>query len=139
MNGFPSIPDFNNVEDLLKSIRVRVGFEEPEEVPSDPFETQYSQPVNLEQVDNEIWNPIISATTNTLTKQKEDEEAATEMMNHPVFKHFENLDVELFDRMADEVLDPSTPFGEQDALALIADFIVNELKSLDKSLFQGGV
>ena len=127
----PTLPDNNNVDDILKSLRVRVGLEEAEQAPIDPFEQQFNEPVSTESSMEEMWNPIISETTKTFDKKKEEQEAVEEFKNHPIFKHFENLDNDLFDRMAEEVDNPETPFNQQDAEGLIANFIMEELDNME--------
>ncbi|PTP20220.1 hypothetical protein CWO07_24220 [Vibrio splendidus] len=127
----PTLPDNNNVEDILKSIRVRVGFEQAPDKPIDPFEQQFNEPVSTEPSMEEMWNPIISETTNELTKKQADKEAVEEFNNHPIFKHFEHLDDDLFDRMAEEIDNPETPFNQQGATELITNFIAEELDKME--------
>ncbi|NVC72608.1 hypothetical protein [Vibrio vulnificus] len=132
----PQLPDNNNVDDILKGLRIRVGLEEAEQAPIDPFSQQFNTaPINQEPED--MWSPVISEATNSFAKKQEEQEITKNFVDSDIYKHFEKLDNSFFDRLAEEVDSPDTPFNESDAIELITQFISEEVDKYQGALSTG--
>ncbi len=109
-----SVPD---VDDLIKSMRVRVGLEQVPQDPVDPFMEQPTAPVtNQETLD---WMPI----QEDFDKKGEDQELASLFMNSDIYKKLEPELDSFIEALGDEVVNIETPFGTQEAEEQLVRFL----------------
>jgi len=120
-----------NINDMIQEMRIAVGHTEPQKKPVDPF----SQPTNVQTIQPQ--QPSVDWTPDKTLHQKIREEegakqAESDFINDPMFQGFYGEAEEFLERLADEVQNPKTPFGQQEAEKEILNFVLDKLN-------QGGV
>lgn len=118
-NAPTSVP---TVDDLFKSMRVRVGLEQAPEKPVDPF--AYA-PVQEEPKApaSDMWAPMEKEIDN---KNKEQEAAKLFAEDERFIKLADKLDGFL-EKLGDEVVNIETPFGQKEAEEQLMEFLKQEL------------
>ncbi|WP_133149988.1 hypothetical protein [Vibrio lentus] len=110
---------------MIQEMRIAVGHAEPQKKPVDPF----SQPTNVQAIQPQQpsvdWTPD-KTLHQKIREEEEAKQAENDFINDPMFQGIYGEAEEFLDRLSDEVHNPETPFGRQDAKKEILNFVLEK-------------